>query len=426
MTLRRLILREIAHRKLNFALGVCSVLVAVGILVAELTLLRSHDLQTDRVLAKKHDDAERELAKLEDDYRKYMKELGYNLLILPAKQELIEFQEKGYATHTMPEQYVTALADSGVTLMRHLLPVVQRKVYWPEKQRTIYLIGTRGEVEIKGRKPKEPMLKDVPSEKAVVGYRLAEDLHIAPGQAITFMGRKFQVHDRVAERGTVDDVTIWIPLATAQELLDMKGRINAIEALKCFCLTVRGKDITAAVRKILKDDVKVMLRENQVTVREKTRQRAAEHHDRAIAEEKAHRASLKQKQEQVAAILCPLIVLGCAVWVGLLAFGNVRDRRPEIGVLRAIGLRSRQVFQIFFGKAVAIGVAGALAGAAAGFAIGIGWDRLATGEAHTADLLSAGLFAAVLLAAPLLSAAASWLPALLAAQQDPAVVLSQE
>src|SRR5438105_7079834 len=88
MTVSRLILREICYRKLNFALGVLSVLVAVGCLVAALAFLHAHDLRTEEVIAAKEAETRQQVAKLEDDYRKIGVGMGFNLLILPRDQNL--------------------------------------------------------------------------------------------------------------------------------------------------------------------------------------------------------------------------------------------------------------------------------------------------------------------------------------------------
>jgi len=109
--------------------------------------------------------------------------------------------------------------------------------------------------------------------------------------------------------------------------------------------------------------------------------------------------------------------------VGLLALANVRERRTEIGVLRAIGKGSARIAALFLGKAVLLG----LLGAVVGFALG-SWMAQALGTrvldvspgqftVHYTVLLGA------LVGAPVLSALASYLPTLSALMQDPAVVL---
>lgn len=429
MTLWRLIWKEVLHRRLNSALAVLSVAVAVGVLVAEVVLLRAHDVRTETMLQSRQQEADRRLAVAEDDYRKYMKELGFNLLILPREQELAEFWEKGYATHTLPEDSVRKLSESGTTLMRHLLPIVQQNVFWPEQKRRIILVGTRGEVPIRQRGQMEPMIVAVPEGKVRLGHQLASDLGLKPGDAVALLGTQFVVEECYPERGSADDATVWMNLATAQQLLDMPGRINAIEALKCYCAGGEGGEaLREEVLRIL-PEAKVILRENKVTVRAKARERIKEAREKETAGLAATRAQMRSSREAAAAILVPLVILGAAVWIGLLTLGNVRERRAEIGLLRAIGLRSRSVALLFLAKAALIGLIGALLGYGAGFATGLGAAARDGGDAMdtvaAGNLFSPLLLALVLLAAPLLAAAASWVPATLAGQQDPAVVLRE-
>ncbi|MBE3070075.1 MAG: FtsX-like permease family protein, partial [Planctomycetes bacterium] len=124
----------------------------------------------------------------------------------------------------------------------------------------------------------------------------------------------------------------------------------------------------------------------------------------------------------------PLVVVGCIVWVGMLALGNARERRGEVGILRAIGLRAGRILAIFLARAVLVGLIGAAAGYAAGFAVAAAWDAIgsAAGDAvGVAALFAPWLLAAALVAAPLLAAVASLVPAMLAAREDPAVILRE-
>ncbi|HUT02173.1 MAG TPA: FtsX-like permease family protein [Phycisphaerae bacterium] len=428
MSVWRLIRKEILHRKLNFALGILSVLVAVGVVVAQFTLLRAHDLRTEELLHHKQAEAEERLARLEDDYRKYMKELGFNLLILPADQDLTEYWEKGYATATMPEENVAKLARSGTTLIRHLLPIVQQNVFWKERKRRIILIGTRGEVPQAHRGPKEPMLLAVPEGKVVVGYQLASDLGLKAGKTISLLGRDFVIHKCRPYRGSAEDATIWMDLRAGQELLKMPGRLNAIEALKCKCKGVTTEQLRKEVAGYLENTVKVVVRENEVTVRAKARDRARAEHAGAIAAEKAGRAKLRSTRESFAAVLVPLVLGGSAVWIGFLALSNVRERTAEIGILRAIGVRSGHIFAVFLVKALVIGLLGSVAGYVAGLAASMAAARITPSLRVEAvgDLFAPGMLVAAVVAAPVLAMLASWAPATVASRQDPAVILSKE
>ena len=108
------------------------------------------------------------------------------------------------------------------------------------------------------------------------------------------------------------------------------------------------------------------------------------------------------------------------VWVGFLAFTNVRDRLPEIGILRAIGLRSGQIFLLFIAKALILGLLGAVVGYLAGFLGGVGWVGLPATQVFEPTALVLALAVA-----PILSALAAWLPATVAARQDPATILRE-
>jgi putative ABC transport system permease protein len=134
---------------------------------------------------------------------------------------------------------------------------------------------------------------------------------------------------------------------------------------------------------------------------------------------------LRQGRELFAALLVPVALLGAGVWVALLSLANVRERRGEIGILRALGTSTRQVLGVFLGRALLVGVAGGVLGLVCGVTAG-----LLLGESVPSVTLPRVIFSPLLLGAalgaPLLSCLAGWAPALLAAKQDPATILLEE
>ncbi len=420
MTLWQLIIREIRLRWISFVLGVASVLVAVAVLTAQLTILDAHDMLPRSILAEKQAETEAEMRRMEDDYRKIMKGLGFNLLILPAGQSLEEFYAQGYVTRDMPEQFATELAGSGIMTINHLMPSLERRVRWPEQgERPVILVGTRGEMPLARG---EPMMVPVPPGSAVVGDEIRRSLGLKIGDTITLLGQKFVVSSCQPERGTRDDITIWIDLSEAQHLLGARGRINSILALKCHC---EGSDVASIRRDVgrLLPGVQVIELASNAMTRAEARDRAAAAAKTAIEADRAHRARMRRERESFAAWLLPLVMLGAAVWIGLLAFMNVRERTPEIGILRALGLRSRQIITIFLARAALAGLVGAVLGYGVGFAVGLLSGETAAGGHPAAALFKPGLLGLVALAAPMLAALASLSPALIAARHDPAVIL---
>ena len=434
MNLWQLIIREIAHRKLNFALALLSMVSAVACLVALLTILCGHDVRTGELLAQREQEVKARGQALKDDMRKITKGLGFNILILPEGQNLADVYADQYAAKTMPEEYVTRLAaQKDLVTVNHLLPSLEQKLVWPERKRTIILTGIRGEVPFVHRNPKKPLLDPVGEGEMVLGYELHTQLDLQPGSQVKFMDREFTIAKCYPQRGSSDDITAWMKLATAQELLDKQGRINAIWALECNCASIdRLAEIREDIAGIL-PETQVIEIASQATARAKARVTAEKEAKQALSDEQDNRSRLRSQIESVAEIMVPLVVLASSVWVGLLTLGNVRDRRSEIGILRAVGLRSSQILSVFLAKAVLAGVSGALLGILLGLAIGVIWyraDPSISGETgQVGDLLMPWLltaFAAILAGTPLVAALASWLPALLAAQQDPAEVLSEE
>ena len=424
MSLFRLVAKEICHRKLSFALAVLSVVIAVGVLVGELTLFAAHDAQTRRILTEKEAETRVRMASLEDDYRKIMKKPGFNVLILPADQDLLELYVDGQPTLTMPESYVETLANSKIMLIRHLLPILEQKVLWPERKRRIILAGVRGEVPLAHRTPKRPILQPVDPGRIVLGHELWNSFGLSVGDKVTLMGQDFTVSKCYPARGEKADATAWINLAQAQEMLGMTGRINAIRALECYCATSSLPQIRKEIARIL-PDTQVHEETTKVLVRAEARTRAAKEATAAIAAEKASRDQLRAQREAVAAWLLPLVIIGCTAWIALLSLTNVRARSAEIGILRAIGLGSRQILTVFLSRALVVGLVGAAIGYVGGFVIGAAAGETGIGMESAAAMFAPDVLIIVMLAAPLLAMLAGWAPAILAARQDPALILRE-
>jgi hypothetical protein len=328
----------------------------------------------------------------------------------------------------MPEEFARQLAAATVITVQHLLPTLQQKVEWPEKKTSILLMGTRGETPPAHRDPKKPIRDAVPRGEMIVGRILADQLHLAIGDEAPLMGRTFKVREVRPPAGNEDDVTVWIHLAEAQDLLKQPGRISAILALSCFCAEATPEGIRREITKVLPETQTVELSPQAATRRE-ARARAAAHSEETAAAEESGRTAARAERHAFAAWVVPLVIIACTVWVGVLAFLNVRERRDEIGILRALGTSARKIFTLFLGKSLMAGFAGAAVGYAAGLALGQAWMRWESGGAAgaaSAPLFDATILAAVLLVAPLLSAMAGLLPALTAAQQDPAAILREE
>ncbi len=380
MSVVRLLLREIQYRKLNFLSAVFAVTVAVALFVAMTTISEASRRETIRL----------------------MRNLGFNILIVPKNTNMADFWDEDFAAEEMPEEYVHRLANSGLMTIRHLVARLQKKIQW--RGRKVLLTGILPEVPMAHRKPKSPMGFDIPRGGAYVGFELARSMNLSVGDTIKVGGKPLKVLRCLDQKGSKDDIRIYGHLHDVQEILGKPGRINEIEALGCLCY---GKQELHRIRQ----DIASVLPDTQVT----------EFQSIAVA-----RAETRAMMDKYAAFIIPIVALVTAIWIGLLALGNVRERRAEIGVFRAVGIDSMRIAALFLGKAALVGIVGAVAGFAAGTALALQFGpRLfpLTGRGIGPEL---SLLIWALIGAPLLCVIASYLPAVQAILQDPAEVLREE
>jgi hypothetical protein len=452
MSIWRLIRREISHRKWNFLLALLAVAIGAACLVGAEALLRIDRDATDAILTTEQEQVqqaiearEAEVAKsgadLEDAIRKHMLGLGFNILILPEDQDLSELHLNGTLTATMPEEYVDRLSNSSIVSIDHLLPSVMKRVRWPERDIDVVLYGTRGEVPVMHRGLKKPLLDAVAPGQMVVGYDVQSRLGLKAGDQVTLMGREFTVSKVHPQRGSTDDVTVWIDLKTAQDMLSMQNLVHGILALECQCAGDRITQVREELGKIL-PGTQVVERYSQALARAEARNKAnavalatldaeKKSGQARLARQQNARSQLESQHRQTAGTIVPLALLGAAALVGLLAYLNARQRREEIGLLMALGVRMNQVLLLFLGKAVLVGLIGGLLGVAIGLWVAVSLGKTAGFAPSVAGLVSSSqalrtTVAVTPVVAVALAAMASWVAALIAARQDPAIVLQGE
>ncbi|MFW5871186.1 MAG: ABC transporter permease [Verrucomicrobiota bacterium] len=430
MNIASILFKEIRYRKRNFFWGVIAVMTAIGVINGAITIMNINRLVAEAAIEKKIAAAEKEMKILWDDMRRATLKLSFNLAILPEDTDLKQWHMSGESDHYMPEDYAHKIASSKILTVRHLLPVLQKRVLWPETGRTIILVGSRGEVPHQHKSPKAPLQQAVPEGKIVLGNELQKISGAKEGDNIELMGRSFTVHKIHDKRGSRDDITAWIPLAAAQEMLDKEGKINAIQALECLCSgLIELPDLRKDLKNLL-PGIQVYEQGSKVIARAEARGRAEEEAKALIEREKEHRARLGRERQRSVAVLVPVVILAAAVWIGMLGYSNVKERIAEIAVLRAVGTGYFKVIALFLFKSLLFGLTGGtigyfvgvVGGSLAGTVLKEGLESL---PEWTSWLSWAG-FAGSVLAAAMLAVLASWLPAFWATRVDPAEILWEE
>lgn len=379
MSMLRLILKEIVHRKGNAALSLVGVIVSVALCVAVVLLEEASQRETRRV----------------------MRDIGFNLRIVPKQANPDEIYFSGYSDATMPEASIHQLVDAGSVAYNHLVALLTQRIVLDEGE--ALLVGISGTLFPPGKK-KPPMVQPVKKGTVELGSAIAKKLAKERGDSLQIRDFFYNVASVRPEKGNRDDITIYMALADAQKALDENGRISEIQAIDCLCVT---SDENPAAQ--LRSTITGILPEAQVF------------HATAIADARARQRQLTERE---AAFFIPFVIVIGAAWLAVLAMLNVRARHEEIGLLRALGHGTGGLTFLMMGRAFIIGIVGAVIGGVLGT-----WLALEVGPGLfpvTAKALrvDAEVVLWALAIAPVFAALSSFIPTMLAVTRDPALTLA--
>jgi ABC-type lipoprotein release transport system permease subunit len=381
MSIFKLITREMWLRKWNVCLSLLGLILTLAFIISYYTTAEASKRETRRIT----------------------RDIGFNLRIIPDSTDMDFFWFNGYSDQSMQEANLTRLATYENVFMtfNHLEARLQKR--WSAQGVNALLTGLSQTIASEGKKP---MGYRIQNGELIIGARIASELNWKKGDEVSLGEGSYKITEDLLESGTEEDIRIYCSLEDAQKLLGMPGEINEIQAIDCLCLTSDENPLN-----ILRTELSKVLPDAKVL------------QAKSIADARARQ---RQLMDRYFAYTTPFLVVACAIWIGALAAMNVRERRSEIGMLRALGHGSGKIAALFLGKAMLIGALGAVLG----FALGA-WMSLSFGPGIfkiTAKAIQPDyqllLWSAVL--APLFSALATFIPASLAVAQDPATTLRAE
>ena len=328
-----LVLAEIRARKLSALLVMAAVAVSAATVLCVAGLNRA----------------------LSEEVRELGVGMGTNLIIFPADAERDRYFVGGDPDpRTLAESSIDTLLSLDPPVARHIVGKLMTSV---ELNGTRWLlVGVSPERDTSAKS--KTQLGIVISPGTVhVGFVAAEKLALNVGRSVTLGGRTFRVEKVLPEEGSQTDASIFAPLAEVQAMVGKPGRVSVVEALGCLCA---GDYLS-----IVKRDVEQALPGTY----------AVSVLDRAVA-----RKRVRDSAAEFGRILAGVVVTLAGVGAAAAFLVNVRERRTEVGILRAMGWPARRVAWLFLAKALMLGLtAGVLAFlAAAGFAHLVG-PRIAGG-----------------------------------------------
>ena len=234
-------------------------------------------------------------------------------------------------------------------------------------------------------------------DEVLLGLRARNKLGAEVGTFVVIQGRDYKVSGVLLETGGEEDNAIIMAVDELARVTAAGSQVNLVEVTASESGAVEGivGEIEQALPTVAVDSVKKSLEFN---------------------------AQANSALADLGLAATVLIVLVAVAIVVLTMLTSVRERQKEIGVLRAIGFRGRDIVSLVFreslllsGVAALVGVALGLIGAAFGPRVIPG---LTLDPVYSAPVIIGGMALAVVLAA-----LASFYPASVAARLSPATAL---
>jgi putative ABC transport system permease protein len=186
---------------------------------------------------------------------------------------------------------------------------------------------------------------DATSDVAVINSDYATQRKLSVGSTITVAKTSFKVVG-IASAGA-DASDVFIPLARAQALAGLKGKVNTIYVAADSASNISG----------VAKEISAMLPKATVTTSSSL---ASE-----VTGSLSSAASLANNLGKWLAIA---VLAAAFLLASLLTMAAVTRRVREFGTLKALGWRSRRIIGQVMGESIAIGLVGGVAGVALGFA----------------------------------------------------------
>ncbi|MBN1672665.1 MAG: hypothetical protein JXR37_16605 [Kiritimatiellae bacterium] len=411
-----LLLKELLFRPVGFALGALAVAAATGCLVGARGFLAAHDRRTDALAKQLEERSAQRMAELRDEARKFSKNLGFNAMVIPRDQDIGELYAEDRSSSFFTAAEAASLGEAKLETLNHLLPILRQRVRADALGGDVIVVGVKGEIYIKAPRWQKPIEKAVEPGKAHVGYAVHRRLGLAKGDCIDLRGKRLRVERLIEQQGTDDDISILVNLADAQSVLGRQEQVSAILALTCTCAEGKFERVQAEVAAVL-PAARVVEFARRARARFVARTTIHRKTEAQIEDLRRSRAEIRRQAAAFSRILVLAVAAGTVVLLAVLSVGNARERRPEVAVLRALGMPCRGIAALFLCKALLTGLCGGILGVvSATVAV-----RLAYGAAA-----SAGFSGTVAAGAVLVATGASVLPAMRAAREDPATILNRE
>ncbi len=188
---------------------------------------------------------------------------------------------------------------------------------------------------------------DAHSDVAVVDANYATQKKLAVGSTVTVAKTKFKVIGIVSVPQGSSPPNVYIPLARAQSLAGMSGKVNTIYVAATSAANIGG----------VSREISSLLPKATVTTSSSL-----------ASEVTGSLSSASSLANNLGKWLAVAVLIAAFLLASLLTMSAVSRRVREFGTLKALGWRSRRIIGQVMGESITIGILGGAAGVALGFA----------------------------------------------------------
>jgi hypothetical protein len=354
--------QEIRRRPWQFLLSCVAVASGVTVVVGCLLALGKERREASALLADQERQLDERFAHYSQTLAEAMTKAGFNVIVLPAGQELDDWYREDFAAKSFPADLRPRLERPPLATIEHLLPRLVGRFVWPERKWTVIVYGTAPEPIQPSALGTRWLDRSVPPGHVDIGCELAQAFRLQAGQELAVGGTAYRVRRCLPATGTKEDIGLLFALQDAQRILGRPGQVNEILALEKPVAWGDIEQVRSELARRLPQAQAVEIR-NRVVASVWARRMTEKEARNLLDRERRRQADLQRGHRRlaVAASLSALAV--SALWLAVMTTLNLSRRRREIGLLAALGLSPGGVRNVFLIRVLLAAVCGIAIGA---------------------------------------------------------------
>jgi len=269
---------------------------------------------------------------------------GANIIVVP-KTQTINLPYGSFVTGstTISEQDIQRI--EGIPHKANILSI-SPKLYSQISSRnyTIAIIGFIPSREVR-MKPWWTINGELPTDgkdEALIGAVVSSALLLHENSSLLIGNYTLRVSGVLSETGSMDDYSVYIPLATAQRILNLQDRVSVVDvAALCLGCPIEqiAQEIMTAVPNVKATPIRQTMQLRMGTV---------------------------EQSANFSLVLASIVLLvGCLAIMNT-TMSSIHERRREIGTLISLGADSNHLYKILIGESLLLGLFSGAIGLATG------------------------------------------------------------